>query len=217
MGKYDAEHHTKLVVDEWGVWYRPGEEIAPTYLLSQPLTLRDALHTAVTFDVFNRHADKIAMANVAQTVNCIHSLFLARGDRFARTPVYYVFEMYRNHMRSQLAAMNIRCDELKVPSRNGTATMPGLSGSASVNGKKLTVTITNPSLDSPVAAQIRLTSGSIVEGRGSVLTHAEMNAGNTLDRPNEVKLSPLPVTVRGDRTEISIPQHAVVSLDLKMA
>jgi alpha-N-arabinofuranosidase len=50
MGKYDAEHHTKLVVDEWGVWYRPGEEIAPMYLLSQPLTLRDALHTAVTFD-----------------------------------------------------------------------------------------------------------------------------------------------------------------------
>jgi alpha-N-arabinofuranosidase len=95
--------------------------------------------------------------------------------------------------------------------------MPGLSGSASVNGKKLTVTITNPSLDSPVAAQIRLTSGSIVEGRGSVLTHAEMNAGNTLDRPNEVKLSPLPVTVRGNATEISIPQHAVVSLDLKMA
>jgi alpha-L-arabinofuranosidase len=216
MGKYDAEHHTKLVVDEWGVWYRPGEEIAPTYLLSQPLTLRDALHTAVTFDVFNRHADKIAMANVAQTVNCIHSLFLARGNRFARTPVYYVFEMYRNHMRSQLAAMNIRCDELKVPSRNGTATMPGLSGSASVNGKTLTVTLTNPSLDSPVAAQIRLTSGSIVEGRGSVLTHAQMNAGNTLDHPNEVKRSPLPVTVRGNKTEISIPQHAVVSLELKM-
>jgi alpha-N-arabinofuranosidase len=113
------------------VWYRPGEEIAPAYLLSQPLTLRDALHTAVTFDVFNRHADKIAMANVAQTINCIHSLFLAQGDRFARTPVYYVFEMYRNHMQSQLALMNIRCDELKVPSRNGDATMPGLSGSAS--------------------------------------------------------------------------------------
>jgi predicted amidohydrolase len=35
-----------------------------------------------------------------------------------------------------------------------------------------------------VAAQIRLTSGSIVEGRASVLTHAEMNAGDTLDRPN---------------------------------
>jgi alpha-L-arabinofuranosidase len=217
MGKYDTDHHTKLIVDEWGVWYRPGEEITPAYLLSQPLTLRDALHTAVTLDVFNRHADKIAMANVAQTINCIHSLFLAQGDRFARTPVYYVFEMYRNHMRSRQASMRIRCDELKVPSRNGVATMPGLSGSASFKDKTLTVTITNPSLDSPSVANIRLTSGSIVEGRGSVLTHPEMTASNTLDHPNEVMLSPLPVKVRGNRAEISIPQRAVVSLELRMA
>src|SRR5580700_2017969 len=116
MSKYDPKHHIKLIVDEWGVWYRPGEELAPAYQLSQPLTLRDALHTAVTLDVFNRQADKIAMANVAQTIKCIHSLMLAQGDRYARTPVYYVFEMYRNHMRSRVAPMTIRCDELKVPS-----------------------------------------------------------------------------------------------------
>ena len=56
------------------------------------------MHTAMMLDILNRHADKIAMANVAQTINCIHSLFLAEGDRFVRTPAYYVFEMYRNHM-----------------------------------------------------------------------------------------------------------------------
>ncbi|RSL15345.1 alpha-N-arabinofuranosidase [Edaphobacter aggregans] len=216
MGKFDPDRHTKLIVDEWGVWYRPGEEITPAYILSQPLTLRDALHTAVTFDVFNRHADKIAMANVAQTINCIHSLFLAQGDRFARTPVYYVFEMYRNHMQSKLAAMNIRADELKVPSRSGSATIPGLSGSASVREKTLTVTLTNPSLDAPVAAQIRLTSGSITEGKGTILTHTEMTAGNTLDRPNEIKLSALPVVVRNNRVEISIPQRAIVAMELKI-
>ncbi len=50
MAKFDPQHHTKLVLDEWGVWYQPGEEIAPGYILSQPVTLRDALHTAITFD-----------------------------------------------------------------------------------------------------------------------------------------------------------------------
>jgi alpha-N-arabinofuranosidase len=216
MEKYDPKHHTKLVVDEWGVWYPKGEELAPNYLLSQPLTLRDALHTAVTFDVFNRNADKIAMANVAQTINCLHSLFLAHGDRFVRTPPYYVFEMYRNHMNARSAPMHIRCEELKVPTRNGTATIPGLSGSASVKGKILTVTITNPSLDSSVLIHIRLTSGGIVEGRGRVLTHEEATTGNTFDHPNAVSLSPFSVNVRGDRTEISVPQHAVVSLELKI-
>ncbi len=215
LGKYDPDHHTKLVVDEWGVWYRKGEEIAPSYLLSQPLTLRDAVHTAVTFDIFNRHAEKIVMANVAQTVNCIHSLFLAQGDRFARTPVYYVFEMYRDHMQARRAAMRIRCDDLKVPSRDGVAAMPGLSGTASFKGKSVTVTITNPSVDIPVAANIRLTSGDILEARGSALTHAEMTASNTLDHPDKVRPASIPVNVRGNRIQISLSPRAVVSLELQ--
>jgi alpha-N-arabinofuranosidase len=215
MGKYDPKHHTKLVVDEWGVWYRPGEEIAPKYLLSQPLTLRDALHTAVTFDVFNRHADKIAMTNVAQTINCIHSLFLAREDKFARTPVYYVFDMYRNHMRSRLASLKIRCDDLKVPAQNGTSIMPALSGSASINGKSLNVTLTNPSLDSTVLARLRFNGGSINEARSRVLTHPDMTAHNTLDKPHQIAPSPHTVNVGTNAVEVSIPKHAVVSLEMR--
>lgn len=216
LGRYDSRHHTKLVLDEWGVWYRPGEEITPSYLLSQPLTLRDALHTAITFDIFNRHADKIAMANVAQTINCLHSLVLTQEDRYARTPVYYVFEMYRQHMRARLASMAIRCADLKVPSRQGSGTMPGLSGSASVKGQALLVTMTNPSLDAPVSTQVRLRTGALTEGRGTVLTHAEMTARNTFDRPEEVKLAPLPVTLRGNRVEVTLPPRSVVSLELRM-
>ena len=53
-------------------------------------------------------------------------------------------------------------------------------------------------------------------GRGTLLTHADMTAHNTLDKPNEVQLATLPVTVRGNRVEISIPQRAVVLLELKI-
>jgi alpha-N-arabinofuranosidase len=141
---------------------------------------------------------------------------LAQGDRYARTPPYYVFEMYRNHMNSRLALMKIRCDELKVPSRAGTATMPGLSGSASTKDSTLHVTITNPSLESSIAAHLRLSGGNLVEGRGTVLTHAEMTAHNTLDKPNEIDLATLSVTIRGNRVEASIPQRAVVFLELKI-
>ncbi len=212
MGKYDSGHHTKLVVDEWGVWYRPGEEIAPRYLLSQPLTLRDALHTAVTLDVFNRHADKIAMANVAQTINCIHSLFLAEGDKFVRTPVYSVFEMYVPHMGARLAPMQIRCPELTVPGPSGAVKMPGLSGSASIKGKRLTVTLTNPSLDSAVSVSIRWKNGLLKEGRGTLLTHPEITARNTFERPREVVTVALPVSVRGSVGEVSLPPRAVAAL-----
>ncbi len=145
MGKYDPQHRTKLVIDEWGVWRQPGEEIRPDYILSQPVTLRDALHTAITFDIFNRHAEKIEMANVAQTVKCIHSLFLALEYKYTRTPPYYVFEMYRPHMGARLAPMQIRGDELTVPVQEGAAKMAALKGSASIREKRLTITMTNPS------------------------------------------------------------------------
>ena len=37
------------------------------------------------------------MANVAQLINNLHSLFLADGDRFVATPTYHVYTMYRPH------------------------------------------------------------------------------------------------------------------------
>lgn len=217
MGKFDRDHRTKLVIDEWGVWYQIGEEIRPDYILSQPVTLRDALHTAITFDIFNRHADKIEMANVAQTVNCIHSLFLALEDKYTRTPPYYVFEMYRPHMGARLAPMKIKVDEVSVPVQEGTARIASLTGSASVRDKRLTVTLTNPSVDASVTARIRLAGGAKAgEARGTVLTHSDMRARNTFQNPNDVKLAALPVKVIGDAVQVDMPKQAVAAIEIQL-
>ncbi len=48
MGQYDTQHRVKLVVDEYGPWYREGTELDPTHLFGQQITLRDALATALT-------------------------------------------------------------------------------------------------------------------------------------------------------------------------
>src|SRR5262249_56077677 len=122
--------------------------------VSRPATPRHPVHGAITLNIVNRHADKIEMANVAQTINCIHSLFLAIEDKYTRTPPYYVFEMYRPHMGARLAPMQIRGDELTVPVQEGAAKMAALAGSASIREKRLTVTLTNSSLHSPVPAPI---------------------------------------------------------------
>jgi alpha-L-arabinofuranosidase len=218
MGKYDPQHRTKLVVDEWGVWYQPGEEITPGYILSQPVTLRDALHTAITFDIFNRHAEKIEMANVAQTVNCIHSLFLALEDKYTRTPPYYVFEMYRPHMGARLVPMQVRGAELTVPAQEGAAKMPVLTGSASIRERRLTVTLTNPSVDSPVTVRIRFAGGARAsDGRGTVLTHSDMRARNTFQNNNEVRPSSLPVKISGESLVVEIPKQAVAAVEIQLA
>ena len=101
MGETDAQHRVKLVVDEWGAWHKPGTEPFPEALLGQQNTMRDALLAGQTLDTFQRHADKVAMANVAQLVNCLQSLFLAHEDRFCVTPTYHVFDLYAAHQGAQ--------------------------------------------------------------------------------------------------------------------
>ena len=217
MGKYDPQHRSRFVIDEWGNWYRGGTELGPEYILSQTITLRDALHTAMTFDVFNRHAEKIEMANVAQTINCLHSLFATVGDKYTRTPAYYAFEMYRPHMGGRLVPAKIDISDMTVPLLEGSARLPRLSGSASVRGKSLTVTLTNPSLDENLVTRIRLAGGArLREGRATLLTHPDMRATNTFDKPDEVRLTPLSVQVSGDRATVTIPKQAVVAVALEL-
>jgi len=218
MAKYDPDHRTRFVIDEWGNWYRGGTELTPAYILSQAITLRDALHTAMTFDIFNRHADKIEMANVAQTINCLHSLFAAVEDKYMRTPAYYAFEIYRPHMGARLVPMRIQVPELEVPLLSGGAKLAGLSGSASLREKRLCVTLTNPSLDGAASVKIRLEGGGrVAEGLASVLTHEDMTAMNTFDRPDNVTLAKAGVQIRGDAALVTIPKHAIVALELRVA
>ena len=218
MGKYDPQRQTKLVIDEWGNWYRGGTELGPQYILSQTITLRDALHAAMTFDIFNRHAEKIEMANIAQTINCLHSLFAAVGDKYTRTPAYSTFELYRPHMGGRLVPARFEIPDLTVPLLDGEGKLPGLSGSASVRGNALTVTLTNPSLQDTVVTRIRVAGGAgLREARASVLTHEDMHATNTFEKPNEVSLTDLAARVSGETATVTIPKHAVVAVSLQLA
>ncbi len=158
------------------------------------------------------------MANVAQTVNCIHSLFLAHEDQYTRTPPYYVFEMYRAHMGARSVPMEVTGEDLTVPLQEGTGTLAALLGSASIRDKRLTVTLTNPSVDSPVTAILRLSGGAHAsEARAVVLTHDDMRGRNTFDHPDQVAPTPHGATVARDGVTVTIPKHSVVAVDVQLA
>ena len=85
MGQYDRQHRVKLVVDEWGAWYKKGSEVHPSHLLGQQSTMRDAVLAGLTLDTFNRHAD--SCDGECRSAYQLASLaFLAHGDRFILTP-----------------------------------------------------------------------------------------------------------------------------------
>lgn len=188
MGEADRQHRVKLVVDEWGAWYRPGSEIDPTHLFGQQSTIRDAVLAGQTLDTFNRHVDKVAMANVAQLVNCLHSLFLAHEDRFVVTPTYHVFDLYQAHQRGQAVRVEIAGPGVSHAGAGRAVSLPGLSGSASLTARRLTLTVTNPDAARPREATIVLRGGSVA-GNGTVATVAadDLQAVNSFETPDRIR------------------------------
>lgn len=204
IGNTPGQPQVKLVVDEWGAWYGKGTELGPNYNLSQQSTMRDALLTGITLDIFQRHADKVAVANVAQSINCIHSLMLAQEDKFTLTPTFHVFQMYLPHRGAQAVRAEFTTPSIENPLANApipvggnsytgsieaVKTLAGLSGSASVspnNSKLLTLTVVNPHLDRPITTDIAIRGASIASARATVLASADVHDHNDFAHPNAV-------------------------------
>jgi alpha-N-arabinofuranosidase len=216
MGEYDRNHATKIAVDEWGSWHRPGTELKPAHLLGQQNTMRDALVAALSLDIFNRHADKVFMANIAQLVNCLHSLFLADGDKFTLTPTYHVFEMFTPHMgaknvRAVFSAPNFTFD------RNGKpADFWSLSGSASVKGKLLTLTVTNPHLTEKQTVEIVVRGAKTVSARARVLSTGDIHAHNTFEEPRAVEPRDEAVNLKTDTLTFTFAPASVTRIQLNL-
>ena len=225
----------KLVVDEWGAWYGKGTSLGPNYNLSQQSTMRDALLTGITLDIFQRHADKVAVSCVAQSINCIHSLMLAEGDRFTVTPTFHVFKMYLPHrggqaVRAEFSAAGIPNPLANAPipaggnsytgSLEAVRLLAGLSGSASVSAtdaKKMTLTVVNPHLDRPATAEVAVAGAGIAGASGTVLAEADVHAHNDFEHPDAVRPRAATVgTPRDGRLVHSFPPASVTTLELAL-
>jgi alpha-N-arabinofuranosidase len=217
MAESDRRHHIKLVVDEWGAWYRPGTEIGPKYALSQMLTLRDALLSGITLDIFHQHADKVAMANAAQLINCLHSLMLASEDHFVLTPVYHVFQMYMAHMGARSVRTEFAAPPASYDRRGQPGALWGLKGSASISGKKVTLTVVNPHTSRALEAEVVVRGAAVESGTGQVLTNADLHAHNDFQHPDVVHPEPAAVTVARGRLLHRFPPASVTALHLTLA
>lgn len=217
MSVVDSSHRVKLVIDEWGCWHPPGTEINPRHLLEQQCCLRDALCAALTLDTFNRHADKIDMANVAQLVNNLHTLFLADGDKFVATPNFYVFEMYRPHHGAKGVRLEVSAPNVGYRVANGIRTIFRVAGSASRAGRDVTVTLVHSHASEPAALTVLLRGGSAANVRQTVLTHQTLNAQNTFDKPDEVVPRSSSTSLGGSTFVCKLAPASINRLDIRLA
>jgi alpha-L-arabinofuranosidase len=216
MGEEDPEHWVKLVVDEWGPWYKPGSEATPGDQLEQTPTLRDAVFSGMTLDTFNRHPEKIAMANCAQLINCLNSLYLAHEDRFVVTPVGHVFAMYAAHQGGQALRTIFSAPAIDYDRDGKPASFWGLKGSASLRDKQLTLTVVNPHVSEARDSQIVVRGAKIKSASATVLTHSNIHAHNTFAERNAVTPHEQTAEVKGDALSFHFPAASVTKLAVQL-
>jgi alpha-N-arabinofuranosidase len=214
MSELDPEHHIKLVVDEWGPWYRPGGEATPTNQLEQIPTLRDAVFSGMALDIFNRHPEKVAMANCAQLINCLNSLYLAHEDKFCVTPVGHVFAMYADHQGGQSLRTIFSAPEITYDRDGKSARFWSLRGSASLHDKQLVLTVVNPDVGTARETEIFVRGANIQSGTITTLTHGDIHAHNSFDQRNVVSPQTKGLAGKGHSVTVTFPAASVSKLVL---
>ncbi|HMI51432.1 MAG TPA: alpha-L-arabinofuranosidase C-terminal domain-containing protein [Candidatus Saccharimonadales bacterium] len=217
LSEIDHNHRIKLIVDEWGPWYRPGGEATPGNILEQIPTLRDAVVSGMTLDIFNRHPEKVAMANCAQLVNCLNSLYLAHEDKFVVTPVGRVFELYAGHQGGSALRSIFSTPTLHYDRDSKDASFWGLQGSASVRDKELTITAVNPSTSDPRLSEISLRGATARSASMVYLTHRDIHAHNSFEQKNVVAPQSKALNVDGGNLVVEFPPASVTALKIQLA
>ena len=211
MDKYDPMHKVGLSVDEWGNWFNVEPGTNPGFLYQQN-TLRDAMVAGVNLNIFNSHADRIVMANIAQVINVLQSVILTKKEQIVLTPTYYVFKMYKIHQGATMIPVSVACRDYTFEGKS----IPSISVSASKDASgKIHITLVNldPNSENPVTLNLGLTKGMNISGE--VITSKNMNDYN--DFGTAAKVLPAKFDgfkLSGGQLTVNMPAKSVVGLEL---
>jgi len=212
MDKYDPEGKIDLYVDEWGGWYdvEPGTNGAFLY---QQNTMRDAMLAGMTLNIFNNHADRVKMANIAQAVNVLQAMILTENEKMILTPTYHVFKMFKVHQDAQLIPLAFTSPDYEINDES----LPALTVSASRtdNGHKH-ITIVN--IDSRKQHKVEIDLSELAQQviSAEILQADKIQAHNTFTKPNNVRPKEYnDVKLRKGKLTMDIPPVSVIVIELK--
>ena len=213
MDRYDPEKRVALIVDEWGTWFDNEPGTNPGFLYQQN-TLRDAVSAGVSLNIFNNHADRIHMTNIAQTINVLQAMVLTEGEKLVLTPTYHVYDMYKVHQDAELLDFAMLSDDYTY----GDEALKQISASISMDAEgAINATLVNvdPNRSAEVTCHIG-DFGPISHVSGTILTADAMNTMNTFEQPGQLKPAEFTdFTVEGDTLRIQMPSKSVVLVTVR--
>jgi alpha-N-arabinofuranosidase len=178
MDKYDPDKKVGLVVDEWGGWYEVMPNTNASFLRQQN-TIRDAMIAGLTLNIFNNHAERVHMANLAQTVNVLQAVILTNEEKMILTPTYHVMNMYKVHQDALLLPTTIENNP-----KYGELSAISVSASRNENAKT-NISLVNIDIDK--AVEVEIDGGEFSNMSARILTSKRVRDHNTFDNPNHIK------------------------------
>jgi alpha-N-arabinofuranosidase len=212
MDRFDPEKRIGIIMDEWGTWWNVEPGTNPGFLYQQN-TIRDAVIAALSLDVFHRHADRVHMANIAQTVNVLQAMVLTEGPKMLLTPTYHVFEMYKVHQGATLLPTTLSGPTWTL---DGKQSLPHVSASASRDAAgRVHLSLSNLHHDTATTVSADLRGSSATKVRGRILAGPTMNARNTFEKPSEITPQAFDgATLKQNTLTAELPPRSVVVLEL---
>lgn len=212
MDKYDPEEKTDLIVDEWGGWYDVQPGTNPGFLFQQN-TMRDAMIAGTTLNIFNNHADRIYMANLAQTINVLQAVILTDEEKMILTPTYHVMKMYNVHQDALMLPVDIRNTDYT----NGDRKLPAISVSASrdKNGA-LHISLVNIDAKTTYPVQLSVRGAAARKVTGQILTSERLQDHNSFEDPDKIAPSSFEdFSTSKNELNVKMPPYSVVVLEIR--
>lgn len=213
MDKHDPKKQIPLMVDEWGIWtnVEPGTE--PGFLYQQN-SMRDALIAAITFNIFHEHAERVHMANIAQTVNVLQAMLLTNDEQIIKTPTFHAFNMYKVHQNATFIPSTVSSENYRL----GDLSIPSVTATASINkDEKINLSLSNLNPNKTIELNIDISNSQIKKVNNALmLTAPTFNSINDFDNPDTVK--PVDFSdykISNSSLTVSLPPHSIVAIELQ--
>ena len=209
MDKYDTEKKVDLIVDEWGGWYNVEEGTNPGFLYQQN-TMRDAMIAGMVLNIFNNHADRVKMANLAQTVNVLQAVILTKEEKMILTPTYHVMKMYNVHHDAKLLPLTFESPKYTY---NGES-LPAITASASLDqNDAVNISLVNIDSKKSNKVSIDLAELKVKKIEAMILKSGKLQDHNTFENPENIK----PVEFKSyqfkqGKLDIELPPFSVVMI-----
>jgi alpha-L-arabinofuranosidase len=210
MDKYDPKKRVAMIIDEWGGWYETDPE--GNGQLYQQNTMRDAMIAGLTLNIFNNHADRVRMANLAQMVNVLQSVILTNEQKIILTPTYHVMEMYNVHQDAKLVPVHCTSNDFVMDNRK----IPAVSVSASQDPLgKIHISLTNIDQMNSQSVEIDWRGFQAKKITGRILTSSDVHDHNTFESPTTVEPKIFnDFSISRDYLKITMPPISVIVLEL---